>query len=159
MTAHPFRLLLCHSLPPPIIINACFHSESQVHCIIVMEWIWGVLLLKKALKLLVRKTRRLPIWNMHIIMWLWRSQTKRLLQRQIHKSCYFLENFYTGLILLSVPGLKTLGYEIPKIVSLFEPVKLLMANTDNHELCQSEELSEAEFDGLGEDEITQLKQR
>ena len=85
----------------------------------------------------------------------WRIQTKRFLQSPIRKSCCF---FFTGLI-LTVPSLKTLGRGIPKIVSLFEPVKLLVANADKHELCQSEELPEAEFDGLDKDEITQLKRR
>jgi hypothetical protein len=45
------------------------------------------------------------------------------------------------------------------MVSLFEPVKLLVANADKHELSQSEELPEAEFDGLDEDEIMQFKRR
>ena len=36
---------------------------------------------------------------------------------------------------------------------------MLVANADKHELCQIEEVTEAEFDGLGEDEITQLKRR
>jgi hypothetical protein len=36
---------------------------------------------------------------------------------------------------------------------------LLVANADKHELCQSEELPEAEFDGLDKDEIMQLKRR
>ena len=88
-----------------------------------------------------------------------RTPTKRLLQRLIRKSCYFSEEFALDLhaFLLSVTRLKTLGRGIPKLVSLFEPVKLLVANADKHELCQNEELPEAEFDGLGEDEITQLK--
>jgi len=34
-----------------------------------------------------------------------------------------------------------------------------VANADKHELCQIEELPEAEFDGLDKDEITQLKRR
>ncbi len=86
----------------------------------------------------------------------WRTLIKRLRQRPIRKSCNFSEPFYT---LIPVPSLKTLGRGIPKIVSLFEPVKMLVANTDKHELCQSEELTEAEFDGLDEDEIIQLKRR
>lgn len=90
----------------------------------------------------------------------WRTPTKSLLlQRPIRKSCCFSENFYTELILIPVPSLKTLGRGIPKMVSLFEPVKLLVANADKHELSQSEELPEAEFDGLEEDEIMQLKRR
>ena len=84
----------------------------------------------------------------------WRIQTKRFLQSPIRKSCFC---FFIGLILITVPSLKTLGRGIPKIVSLFEPVKLLVANADKHELCQSEELPEAEFDGLDEEESTQLK--
>ncbi len=36
---------------------------------------------------------------------------------------------------------------------------MLVANADKHELCHSEELPEAEFEGLGEDEIIQLKRR
>ena len=88
-----------------------------------------------------------------------RTPTKRLLQRLIRKSCYFSEICIglTRVPSLSVTRLKTLGRGIPKLVSLFEPVKLLVANADKHELCQNEELPEAEFDGLGEDEITQLK--
>lgn len=85
----------------------------------------------------------------------WRTP-KRRLQRQIRKSCCFqneIKNTY------SIPSLKTLGCGIPKIVSLFEPVKLLVAKADKHELCHNEELPEAEFDGLDEDEITQLKRR
>jgi hypothetical protein len=34
-----------------------------------------------------------------------------------------------------------------------------VTNADKHELCQSGELPDAEFDGLGEDEIEDLKQR
>jgi hypothetical protein len=45
------------------------------------------------------------------------------------------------------------------MVSLFEPVKLLVANTDKHELSQSGELPDVEFEGLDEDEISQLKRR
>jgi hypothetical protein len=85
----------------------------------------------------------------------WRTPTKRLLQRQIRKSCCSSKKIY----IYSVPSLKTLGRGIPKIVSLFEPVRLLVANADKHELCQCEELPEADFDGLDEDEITQLKRR
>jgi hypothetical protein len=58
---------------------------------------------------------------------------------------------------LNIQSLKTLGRGIPKIVSLFEPVKLLVANADKHELCQSGELPDAEFDGLDDEEISQLK--
>jgi len=57
------------------------------------------------------------------------------------------------------PSLKTLGRGIPKIISLFEPVKLLVTNADKHELHQSGELPDAEFDGLDEDEIEYLKRR
>ena len=58
---------------------------------------------------------------------------------------------------LNIQSLKTLGRGIPKIVSLFEPVKLLVANTDKHELCQSDELPDMEFDGLDDEEVAQLK--
>jgi hypothetical protein len=87
---------------------------------------------------------------------LWRTPIKRLLQNPIRKSCCFSEKLK---LTYSVPSLKTLGRGIPKMVSLFEPVKLLVANADKHELCQSGEFPEAEFDGLGEDEITQIKRR
>jgi hypothetical protein len=58
---------------------------------------------------------------------------------------------------LNIQSLKTLGRRIPKIVSLFEPVKLLVANADKHELCQIGELPDVEFDGLDDEEIAQLK--
>ncbi len=140
--------LLCQGLPSSIMTNV----KSLLRHI--------TRLLKRAMTLLEkRKTRRLPVSSVHIMTWSWRTTTKRFLLKPIRKSCCSLENFYTRLILIPVPSLKTLGRGIPKIVSLFEPVKLLVANTDKHELCQSEELPEAEFDSLDEDEITQLKRR
>lgn len=84
-----------------------------------------------------------------------RTKTKKFLRRLICKSCY---RKFTWILILCL-RLKTLGRGIPKIVSLFEPVKLLVTNADKHELCEGGELPDAEFDGLDEDEIEHLKRR
>jgi hypothetical protein len=55
------------------------------------------------------------------------------------------------------PSLQTLGHGIPKLVSLFDPVKVQLA--DKHKLWKARQLSDEEFSGLDEVEIEQLKQR
>jgi hypothetical protein len=85
---------------------------------------------------------------------LWRT-TKNHRQGLIRELCY--RNFRSIPILCA--RLKTLGRGIPKIVSLFEPVKVIVTNADKHELCQSGELADTEFDGLDDNEIEYLKRR
>jgi len=70
-----------------------------------------------------------------------------------------LQKFYTRSILILCSRLKTLGRGIPKIVSLFEPVKSMVTNADKHELCQNGELADTEFDGFDDNEIEYLKRR
>ena len=57
------------------------------------------------------------------------------------------------------PSLKTLGRGIPKLVSLFDPVKRVVQLADKHELWEAGQLPDEEFSGLDEVEIEQLERR
>ena len=82
---------LCQLLLPSIMTNA----ESLVRCV---TRIGGILLLERVMKLLEkRKTRRLPVWNVRIMMWSWRTPTKEFLQRPIRKPCCFQRIFTVDL--------------------------------------------------------------
>ena len=57
------------------------------------------------------------------------------------------------------PSLKTLGRGIPKLVSLFDPVKRMVQLADKHKLWEAGQLPDEEFSGLDEVEIEQLERR
>jgi len=57
------------------------------------------------------------------------------------------------------PSLKTLGCGIPKLVSLFNPVKRVVQLADKHKLLEAGQLPDKEFSGLDEVEIKQLERR
>jgi hypothetical protein len=57
------------------------------------------------------------------------------------------------------PSLKTLGRGIPKLVSLFDPVKRVVQLADKHELLEAGQLPDEEFSGLDQVEIEQLERR
>ena len=73
-------------------------------------------------------------------------------------SCY---PFTPSALILPVitPSLKTLGRGIPKLVSLFDPVKRVVQLADKHELLEAGQLPDEEFSGLNEVEIEQLQRR
>jgi hypothetical protein len=65
---------------------------------------------------------------------------KKGLYKDQYVGLCFSEKFYNRFILNSLTvctSLKTLGHRIPKIMSLFESVNLLVANADEHEIFQS----------------------
>jgi len=60
---------------------------------------------------------------------------------------------------VSTPSLKTLGHGIPKLVSLFYPVKQVVQLADKHKLWKARQLPDKEFSGLDEFEIERLERR